>query len=54
MTASFSSTATATVMDSDVIFVNKDGKVVYVPRYRRYFHEYHSSKLVMNVRDEEK
>ncbi|MBE6127404.1 MAG: tRNA lysidine(34) synthetase TilS [Erysipelotrichaceae bacterium] len=36
------------------IFVNKDGKVVYVPRYRRYFHEYHSSKLVMNVRDEEK
>lgn len=36
------------------IFINKDGKVVYVPRYRRYFHEYHSSKLTMNVRDEEK
>lgn len=36
------------------IFVNKDGKVVYVPRYRRYFREYHSSKLQMFVREEEK
>ena len=27
------------------VFVNKNGKIVYVPRYRRYFHEYHSSKL---------
>ena len=36
------------------IFVNKNGKVVYVPRYRRYFREYHSSKLEMNVREEEK
>ena len=36
------------------IFVNKNGKVVYVPRYRRYFREYHTSKLQMFVRDEEK
>lgn len=36
------------------IFVNKDGKIVYVPRYRRYFHEYHSSTLQMFVNDEEK
>ncbi len=36
------------------IFVNKDGKIVYVPRYRRYFREYHSSKLQMFVREEEK
>lgn len=32
MTASFSSTATATVMDSDVIFVNKDGSRVAVDK----------------------
>ncbi len=36
------------------IFINKDGKVIYVPRYRRYFREYHSSILHMNVLDEEK
>ncbi len=36
------------------IFINKDGKVVYVPRYRRYFHEYHTSILHMNVTDDEK
>lgn len=36
------------------LFINKDGKVIYVPRYRRYFHEYHTSKLTMFVRDEEK
>ena len=34
------------------IFVNKDGKVVYVPRYRRYFHEYHTSKLELNLPEE--
>ena len=32
MTASFSRTATATVMDSDVIFVNKDGSRVAVDK----------------------
>lgn len=36
------------------IFVNKNGKVVYVPRYRRYFREYHSSKLQMFVNEDEK
>ena len=36
------------------IFINKEGKVVYVPRYRRYFREYHSSILRMNVTDDEK
>ena len=34
------------------IFVNKDGKVVYVPRYRRYFHEYHTSILELNLPEE--
>ncbi|MCR5348801.1 MAG: tRNA lysidine(34) synthetase TilS [Bacilli bacterium] len=33
------------------IFLNKDGKVVYVPRYRRYFHEYHTSRLDMKFGD---
>lgn len=36
------------------IFINNEGKVVYVPRYRRYFREYHSSILRMNVTDDEK
>ncbi|MBQ7244665.1 MAG: tRNA lysidine(34) synthetase TilS [Bacilli bacterium] len=34
------------------IFVNKDGMVVYVPRYRRYFHEYHTSKLELILPEE--
>ncbi len=29
------------------VFVNKEGKIVYVPRYRRNFSEYHVSKLVV-------
>ena len=36
------------------IFVNKNGKVVYVPRYRRYFHEYHTSKLELVLPEEKK
>ena len=36
------------------VFVNKNGKIVYVPRYRRYFREYHSSVLTMKVDDAEK
>ena len=36
------------------VFVNKNGKIVYVPRYRRYFHEYHSSVLKMNIGDDDK
>lgn len=35
------------------VFVNKDGKIVYVPRYRRYFHEYHSSKLQLVLPEED-
>ena len=31
------------------IFVNKNGKVIYVPRYRRYFHEYHTSRLDLKI-----
>ncbi len=29
------------------VFLNKDGKIIYVPRYRRNFSEYHVSKLVV-------
>jgi tRNA(Ile)-lysidine synthetase-like protein len=36
------------------VFLNKDGKIVYVPRYRKSFKEYHTSKLVIHVTDEEK
>lgn len=35
------------------IFLNKDGKVVYVPRFRRYFHEYHTSVLHLHLPDVE-
>ncbi len=31
------------------VFINKDGKIVYVPRYRRNFSEYHVSKLQMKI-----
>ncbi|MBR1847295.1 MAG: tRNA lysidine(34) synthetase TilS [Bacilli bacterium] len=31
------------------IFINKNGKVVYVPRFRRYFHEYHTSLLKLHL-----
>lgn len=36
------------------VFVNKDGKIIYVPRYRKSFKEYHTSKLSIHVTDEEK
>ena len=36
------------------IFLNKDGKVVYVPRYRQNFSEYHSSVLKMHLKDSER
>ena len=36
------------------IFLNKDGKVIYVPRYRTNFREYHTSILAMHVRDDER
>ena len=36
------------------IFINKDGRVIYVPRYRTQFHEYHTSLLRMHVKEDEK
>lgn len=33
------------------VFVNKNGKIVYVPRYRSNFREYHSSKLHLHLQD---
>ena len=36
------------------IFVNKNGKIVYVPRYRRNFSEERTSILRMNVKDDER
>ena len=32
------------------IFVNKNGKIVYVPKYRKVFEEYHSSVLKMKIK----
>ncbi|MCR5490719.1 MAG: tRNA lysidine(34) synthetase TilS [Bacilli bacterium] len=31
------------------VFVNKDGKIIYVPRYRTNFREYHTSILKLHV-----
>lgn len=31
------------------VFVNKDSKIVYVPRYRKNFKEYHTSKLELHL-----
>lgn len=37
------------------VFLNKKGKIIYVPRYKRGFVEYHRlSKLTIKVKDEEK
>lgn len=36
------------------VIANSNGKVVYVPRYRRDFVEYHSSLLKINVKEDEK
>lgn len=36
------------------VFLNKDGKIIYVPRYKKGFSEYHTSKLVLHVFDEER
>ena len=36
------------------VFVNKNGKVVYVPRYRRNFSEEHTSILKMKLKDDER
>ncbi len=34
------------------VFVNKDGKIIYVPRYRQNFREYHTSVLNLHVKPE--
>ncbi len=31
------------------VFLNKDGKIIYVPRYDKSFKEYHTSKLVIHT-----
>ena len=31
------------------VFINKDGKIIYVPRYRIQFREYHTSVLKMHI-----
>ena len=36
------------------VFLNKGGKVIYVPRYVRGFSEYHTSVLKIHVKEEEK
>ncbi|MCR5490941.1 MAG: tRNA lysidine(34) synthetase TilS [Bacilli bacterium] len=33
------------------VFVNKDGKIIYVPRYRTNFREYHTSILKMHLKE---
>jgi len=34
------------------VFLNKDGKIIYVPRYKKVFAEYHSSVLNIHVKNE--
>jgi hypothetical protein len=36
------------------VFLNKDGKIIYVPRYKKGFSEYHSSILNIHVKNDEK
>lgn len=36
------------------IFLNKDGKIIYVPRYKKGFSEYHTSVLNIHVKNDEK
>jgi bifunctional protein TilS/HprT len=36
------------------VFVNKDGKIIYVPRYKKGFSEYHTSVLNIHVKNDEK
>jgi tRNA(Ile)-lysidine synthase len=36
------------------VFLNKDGKIIYVPRYRKSFKEYHTSVLNIHVLEDEK
>lgn len=37
------------------VFLNKDGKIIYIPRYKKGFSEYHKkSRLTIHVKEEEK
>ncbi|MBR6866398.1 MAG: tRNA lysidine(34) synthetase TilS [Bacilli bacterium] len=36
------------------VFLNKNGKIVYIPRYKKGFSEYHSSSMIIHVNEEEK
>lgn len=36
------------------VFLNKDGKIIYVPRYKKGFYEYHKSRLNIFVKEDEK
>src|SRR5574344_458158 len=36
------------------VVLNKDGKIIYVPRYKKGFSEYHSSVLNIHVKNDEK
>ena len=36
------------------VFLNKDKKIIYIPRYKKNFQEYHTSVLKINVTNLEK
>jgi hypothetical protein len=36
------------------VFLNKDNKIIYVPRYKKGFSEYHKSILNIHVKNDEK
>lgn len=36
------------------VFLNKNGKIIYIPRYKKGFFEYHKSRLNIFVKEEEK
>ena len=36
------------------VFVNKNGKIIYVPRYRVGFSEYHTSVLKIHLKEDER
>ncbi|MCR5692873.1 MAG: tRNA lysidine(34) synthetase TilS [Bacilli bacterium] len=36
------------------VFLNKDGRIVYIPRYKKGFSEYHKSSMKIFVKEEEK
>ena len=36
------------------VFLNKEGRIVYIPRYKKGFSEYHKSSMIVHVNEEEK